>query len=62
MDTPSQIRLRRLRLGLTLREVASAIGTDPSALSWMERGLARHSLRERAVKFLKAQERLLPRK
>ena len=59
MERPSPLRLRRLRLGLSLYEVGNAIASDSSTLSLLERGLRGSAdLEARLDAFLTAQERL----
>jgi transcriptional regulator with XRE-family HTH domain len=62
MQPPTPIRRRRLFLGLTLNEVAVALGENIANLSNLERGIVnRPRLHRKLLTFLAAQERLARR-
>jgi len=59
MQRPGTLRLRRLALGLSMLEVATALGVSESMVSYLERGLRPSpDLAAKVETFLAAQERL----
>jgi hypothetical protein len=57
MVPASPLRIRRIKLGLSLWQVALAIGSDAISVSLLERNLARRSaLRSRLLAFYREHE------
>ena len=62
MNVPSAIRLRRLRLGLTIDEVARACNCTNPEISLLERDIRSAArLRAKLEEFYSAQEKLARR-